>query len=44
MKFIKNPENLRYSLNIIIPLLVFLSSILSSLIAIRTHALGNGRP
>lgn len=37
MKYIKNHENLRHSLNIVIPLLVFLSSILSAIIAIRTH-------
>ncbi|MCX7966726.1 MAG: HAMP domain-containing histidine kinase [Syntrophorhabdaceae bacterium] len=42
MKFIKNPENLRYSLNIIIPLLVFLSSILSATIAVRTHEMDTG--
>jgi len=42
MRYIKNPENLRYSLNIIIPLIVFLSSILSAVIAIRTHDMDQG--
>lgn len=37
MRYLKNPENLRYSLNIVIPLLVFLTSILASVIAVRTH-------
>lgn len=39
MRYIRNPENLRYSLNIIIPLIVFLSSILSAVISYRTHVL-----
>ncbi|HPP07085.1 MAG TPA: HAMP domain-containing sensor histidine kinase [Syntrophorhabdaceae bacterium] len=43
MRFIKSPENLRYSLNIVIPLLVFLSSILSAAIAIRAHEMDTGR-
>ncbi|HOV89461.1 MAG TPA: HAMP domain-containing sensor histidine kinase [Syntrophorhabdaceae bacterium] len=39
MRYIKNPENLRYSLNIIMPLMVFLSSILSAVISFRAHEL-----
>ncbi len=39
MKYIRSPENLRYRLNIIVPLIVFLSSILSAIISFRTHEL-----
>jgi signal transduction histidine kinase len=37
--FFKDPKNLRYSLNTIIPIIVFLTSILSALVAFRLHKL-----
>lgn len=37
--FFKDPSNLRYSLNTIIPVIVFLTSILSALVAFRLHKL-----
>lgn len=37
--FFKDPKNLRYSLNTIIPVIVFLTSILSALVAFRLHKL-----
>lgn len=44
MRFIKDPANLRYSLNIILPLLVFLICILSSVLTINLLAYSDHYP